>query len=58
MKIRHIIFGVLCIVVMLAGWHDARGLLPLLPYVIAAARHIVPDTRAALMLCKDGDEHD
>lgn len=53
---KHFFAAMLCIIVMLAGWHDTRLFLPLLPYIIDAARHIIPDARAALAACAETDE--
>lgn len=53
MKIEHIIAALLCIVVMAHGWHDARALLPLLPYAVWFAAHVIPVSRAALAACAE-----
>ena len=42
---KHIIAALLCVLVMLCGWHDGRALLPLLPYLITLIRVLVDDTR-------------
>lgn len=56
MRAKHIIAALLCIVTMLAGWHDGRIFLPLLPYMIAAGRHIVADSKRALELSREVDD--
>ena len=58
MRFRLVFAALLCMIVTAHGWHDGRALMPLLPYAIAAAAHIIPISRAALAVCKDGDRHD
>lgn len=50
------ISAALAAVVMLVGWHDARVLLPLAPYLIKFIRCIPEQGRAALAAGTEDDE--
>lgn len=50
---KHIIAALLCIIVMCYRWHDARILLPLLPYLVALIRIMISDTRRLMEVDMD-----
>ena len=50
---KHIIAVILCVIVMAHGWHDARALLPLLPYAAWFVARVIPVSRAALAACAE-----